>query len=224
MQFPFPLGGTGGFYSEPRVNKSRRAIDNALGRGGLTSEWTSVNRRLFQGLARVHASVSLSTERIGWEMFPFHALPEDLLPVWEERLKVTRQQPDTTEERQWDVNRVGGDNARRMPALIGEGAGRGTDMTYKLDDFVGTGNTAYKFNTRASLLLLGADQRGIFNVGFTVPISQINTVAKHRRLTDVMRRYIPAHVGAALGREGNALNGFKTDDPDSLTDRDMLFL
>lgn len=224
MRFPFELGGTGGFYAEPRIVKSQRAINNAMGKGGLSDDWqTAVNRKTMSALARVHASVSLSTERLGYEMFPITALPEDLLPFWEEKFRIDRRQPDTIQGRQWNADRVSGDNGRRMPCTIGEGAGRGVDMTFKLDEFVGVGNTAYKFNTAAYLAGIGADQSGIFEVAFEVPLSEINSLGKHAHLIQIMKRYLPAHVGGAISHPGARLNGFLCDDaPNSLLDRDIL--
>lgn len=223
MQFPFSLGAMGGFYSEPRINKSRRAIDNAVGKGGLAQDWTlATNRKTLAALARVHASVSLSTERIGYEMFPLTALPFDLLPFWEEKFKIDRAQPDTIADRQWNADRVIGDMGRRMPCQVGEGAGRGTDETFKLDQFVGVGNTTYRFNTRTGLLAIGADQRGIFRVAFEVPVQFIDTVQKHTNLLKIARRYVPAHVGIAITNTGNGARGFRCDDPLSLCNRDVL--
>jgi hypothetical protein len=208
-RIPVPVG-AGEFAPQWRVDKAHQEIGRLLGRGGYSDEPASVVLRTFGQVARVDAGVSLATERLRNQIFADTLLEEDLLCNWEQSLRV-RDPRGSLEQRRERIGEM----------LADKGAPTGIAIKQKLERIVGAGNARYLFNTAVLLDALGQSRLGIYQIGFEVPAAFISTPGDHQRLLDLVTLYKPTHCGAAVGRSIQ-LKGFLCDDPESLTDRDML--
>lgn len=219
MKFPFPLG-DGVFDGQTRQESAEFMLSRFMGKGGFGESEDLVIARTRQSIARGMASASLACDRLLEQIFPADSHPDDLLPDWEQHLRVVRQPPDITETRQAAVGKkIYNFSGKRNG--IGEGSGRGIDIKQYIEEIVGVGNCTYRFNTAKFLSDNGFDPRGIFAIAFEVPLSEIQTVGQIAKLKAIAEEHKPAHVGLAITRA--VARGFLADDaPQSLVDRDVV--
>lgn len=217
-RFPFPLG-AGVFADESRLEDAENLVRRLGGRGGLPDDELSLVRRTDRVIARGIATASLYTDRVLEQIFPGSSDPADLLPDWEAWYGLHPGGGATVEERQAAVAGKYADHGG-VQSREGEGGGRGADVVYFLEEIVGKGNVRYRYNKAAALAAGGYDPHGIYAVAFEVPLAAIRTLGQIETLREIVERVKPAHVGAAVTRAVN--HGFLADDPDSLTDRDVV--
>lgn len=218
MRFPFPLG-AGVFADVTRLEDAREAIQRIGGEGGFSDDEESIIRRTDRVVARGLGAVSLYTDRLLEQMIPPMAGPQDMLPDWESWYQVSVPGNASVEERQELLYRKYYDHGGAHDE-DGFGGGRGVDVIYFLEAVVGAGNCFYRYNKADDLRARGQDPRGIFAVAFEVPVQYIQTIGQLELLRGIIEVHKPIHVGAAVTR--TVARGFLTDDPLSLTDRDVL--
>jgi len=207
--FPIPLGG-GSFEQKDRYDRLTDQTDRALGRGAFTEDKQSVVRRTTRALGNLLAGLSLTISRAIENAFPHTAHAEDLLAVHEEWNRLVPPSGTPIAERRQRLL----DHKREVPDP------RLWKMANALEKIVGAGNVVPAQNMAAQLDLAGYPRTGMFVVAFAVPLAAIKTLGQIERLDAIIRRFKPitvqGHVTHPLG------GGFLTDDPESLTDRDVL--
>jgi hypothetical protein len=207
--FPVPLGG-GSFEQQDRYEKLTSQTDRAYGRGVFTEDKTSVIRRTTKVIGNMMAGLSLTITRAIENIFPDAAHKEDLLAAHEQWLRLVPPSGTSVEE--------------RRALLLAHKQERPDARLWKianaLEKIVGVGNVTPAQNMAAQLDLAGYPRQGMFVVAFGVPLAAIHTLGQIERLDALIKRFKPVTV---LGHVTHPMGGgFLTDDPDSLTDRDVL--
>lgn len=210
MGFPFSLGG-GFFGGADRYQLAEDALNELTGDGGYTDDPGSVYRRTLAVRARLDGTTSLTIERVGEQITPKGA--QDLLPMWERSLRLPERIGTPPEQRR----------ARCLLVVGDHGALTGIAMAQKIAEMIGGTvgvDVFYRFNTAASLALGGYDPRGIYYFAIEVPVAKIAGLGQHADLKEWIQKWKSTKLLGALTRE--VARGFLCDDPQSLTDRDVL--
>lgn len=215
--FPFPMGGTS-FEEADRYERATRLVRSMGGEGGYSDVAESLVGRTFAIYGMLVAGVSLATSRMIENIFPNRALPEDLLARHEDALAAIPDQAEPVEDRWFRLGQIWAD----------QGGGDVASMAAKLAVYAGF-SVAPLLNFAAELDLALQSRIFMFAVAFEVPVEFITTPGQVRFLDGVLARYKPSTVGAVVTRPtvfidpmGATHDGFLTDDPYSLTDRDVL--
>ena len=215
--FPFPMGGTS-FEEADRYERATRLVRSMAGEGGYTDVEEAVVGRTFSIYGMLVAGISLATTRMIENIFANRALPEDLLPRHEEELNAIPIQGEPVEDRWARLQRIWSD----------EGGGDVFSIAAHLAIFAGFSVNPV-LNTAAALDLAGQSRKFMFAVAFEVPVEFITTIGQVNFLNNLIALYKPSTVNAVVTRPldfidpmGMMHSGFLTDDPYSLTDRDVL--
>ncbi len=212
MRFPLISGG-GVFAGRERYDDCRDATNALTGEGGYTDDPASLYRRTLAVNSRLKARVSLTVDRMRANIFPSGTQKGELMPFWEQALRIPVNTAAPSEERRAAIAEVHADR----------GAVTGIAIAKKVADKIGAGlgvTVFYRFNTAAILDGLGASRRLIYQFAIEVPVANIQTLQQHRKLKELLQKYKPAHTNGAVTR--SVIRGFLTDDKLSLTDRDVL--
>ena len=212
MRFPLPMGGGASYGKRSIYDRALDQINRFSGEGGYTDDDASYVRRGFQVARFIFGGVSIAIERMLANLFADTAQPGDLLPDHEAELRVVRDPTASTEDRQ----------AALAKRLSDRQDARGVIIRQKIEDFLGLprGTVGFRFNTAAALDAAGASRKMMFAFAYEVPLAFITTLGQVQALDEFIKRYKPIHVGAWVTRL--VRHGFLTDDPLSLTDRDVL--
>ncbi len=207
--FPIPLGG-GSFEQQDRYEQLTAQTDRLYGRGVFTEEKESTIRRTTRVIGNLFAGASLSISRAIENIFPHTSHPEDLLAAHEEWYRLIPPLGTSVEERR----------ARLLKLRRERPDSRLWKIANRLEQEVGVGNVTPHNNYAAALDLAGYPRQFMFIAAFAVPLAFIKTIGQIETLDGIIRRFKPitvmGHVTRPLG------GGFLTDDPNSLTDRDVL--
>ncbi len=209
MPFPVPFG-AGSLENSDRLHQFEGIVRRALGRGWATDEPTSTIQRTYRVWAHLLAGASLAVSRMARNIHPQTALAEDLLPMHEQVRHVVPDPSARVEDRRQEL------------LLRSQEAGNGRLISIKaaLEKRVGVGNVTPHQHYAAALDGAGLPRLLMFVIAYAVPLASIRTLGQVARLDELIKRMKPisvmGHVTRPLG------GGFLTDDPDSLTDRDVL--
>ncbi len=209
MAFPHPFG-AGSLEAADRLKQFEGIVRRALGRGWVTEITQSTVQRTYKVWAHLLAGASLAVSRMATNIHPQTALAEDLLPLHEQVHHVVPDPGARIEDRRAEL------------LLRSQEAGNARLISIKaaLEKRVGVGNVTPHQHYAAALDLAGQPRLLMFVVAYAVPLATIRTLGQVARLDELIKRMKPisvmGHVTRPLG------GGFLTDDPDSLTDRDVL--
>jgi hypothetical protein len=207
--FPVPLGG-GSFEAQDRYEKLTGEFDRSYGRGAFSEERETIVGRMRQTMGNLFAGASLTISRFIENIFPHTSHKEDLLGAHEEWNRVVPPLGTPVEERR----------ARLLKHRRERPDARLWKIANRLELEVGVGNVTPHNNYAAALDLAGYPRQFMFIGAFAVPLAFIKTIGQVERLDNIIKRWkhitVMGHVTRPLG------GGFLTDDPNSLTDRDVL--
>jgi hypothetical protein len=212
MRFPLITGG-GMFAGRERYDYTREATNALTGEGGYTADESSLYRRTLAVNSRLKARVSLTVDRLLANIFPSGTQKGELMPFWEQSLRIPVNTAGSSEERRAAIAEVHADR----------GAVTGIAIAAKVATKISAGlgvTVFYRFNTAAALDANGSSRKLIFQFAVEVPVAAIQTLQQHTALKRLLQKYKPAHTNGAVTR--TVFRGFLTDDQLSLTDRDVL--
>lgn len=209
--FPIPFGG-GSFEAQDRYDQLTGQADRLFGQGVFTDDPDTAVRHTTRIFGNIIAGASLTISRVIENIWGHTAHAEDVLGVHE----------------QWHrlIPPTGTPILERRARLLAHTQERPDPRLWKianaLEKIVGVGNVQPLQNMAAALDAAGHPRQFMFIVAFAVPRAYIKTLEQIDRLNSIIRRWKPITVqGHVCGPIGQ---GFRTDDPESLTDLDVLTL